>query len=120
MVKANTKSLFRNKLQSLCPEAPTILGPKCVSANVVDAMRVVRIIPIKGTDLPLYLPWAKKLFAYTETLRGNNIDIGFDNYNCEDDQFISLSKEKLGSSTEINSSLNQVLPNANDWSDSVQ
>ena len=56
-------NLFCNKLQSLCPVAPTNFTPKCVSASVVDAMRVVRIIPIKGTDLPLYSKWAKKLFA---------------------------------------------------------
>ena len=53
-VKANTKSLFRNKLQTLCPVAPTNFAPKYVSASVVDVMRVVRIIPIKGTDPPLY------------------------------------------------------------------
>ena len=117
-VKANTKSLFRNKLQSLCPVAPTNFAPKRVSASVADTMRVVRIIPIKGTDPPLYSTWVKKLFAYIKNLPGNNIHIVFDNYNCEDDQFTSLSKERLESSTERNiSSLNQVLPNANEWSE---
>ena len=65
-VKANTKSLFRNKLQSLCPVAPTNFATKCVSASVVYAMRAVRIIPVKGTDPPLYSTWAKKLLAYIE------------------------------------------------------
>ena len=117
-VKANTKYLFRKKLQSLCPVVPTNFAPKCVSASVVDAMRVVRIISIKGTDPPVYSTWVKKLFAYIENLPGNNIHIVFDNYNCEGDQFISLSKERLQSSTERNiSSLNQVLPNANEWSE---
>ena len=37
-VKANRKSLFRNKLQSLCPVAPTNFAPKSVSASVVHAM----------------------------------------------------------------------------------
>ena len=67
-VKANTKPLFRNKLQSLCPIAPTNLAPKCVSASVVVAMRLVQIIPIKSTDLPSYSTWAKNLFAYIENL----------------------------------------------------
>ena len=117
-VKANTKALFRNKLQSLCPVAPTNFAPKCVSASVVDVIREVQIIPIKGTDTPLYSTWAKMLFAYIEDLPGNNIHIVFDNYNCEGDHFISLSKERLESSTERNiSSLNQVLPNANEWSE---
>ena len=67
-VKANTKPLFRNKLQSLCPIAPTNLAPKCVSASVVVAMRLVQIIPIKSTELPSYSTWAKNLFAYIENL----------------------------------------------------
>ena len=58
------KSLFRNKFQSLCPVASTNFAPKCVSASVVDAMRVVQIIPMKGTDPQLYSTKAKKLFAY--------------------------------------------------------
>ena len=36
-VKANTKSLFGNKLQSLCPVAPTNFAPKSVSASVVSS-----------------------------------------------------------------------------------
>ena len=115
-VKANAKSLFGNKLQSLCPVAPTNFAR--VSASVSDAMRVVRIIPRKGTNPPLYLTWAKKLFAYIENLPGNNRRIAFDNYNCEGDKFTSLSIERLKSSTERNiSSLNQVLLNANEWSE---
>ena len=46
-VKASTKSLFWSKLQSLYPVAPTNFGPKCVSASLVDAMRVVQTIPKK-------------------------------------------------------------------------
>ena len=76
------KSLFRKKLQSLCSVAPTNLVQKSVSSSVVDAMRVVPIIPVNGIDPPLYSTWAKKLFAYIENLPGNNIRIVFDNYNC--------------------------------------
>ena len=116
-VKVNTKSLFWNRLQSLCPLAPTNFASKCVSASVADVMRVVRIIPIKGTSPPLYSTWTKKLFAYIKDLPGNNIHIVFDNYHCEGDQFISLSKERLEDSTKRNSSMNQVLPNASEWSE---
>ena len=89
-VKTNKKSLFRNKLQSLFPVAPTNFAPKYVSASVADAMRVVRIIPIKGTDPSLYSTWAKNLFPYIENVPGNNIHTVFGNYNCEGDQFISF------------------------------
>ena len=33
-VKATTKPLFRNKLQSLCPVAPKTFTPKCVSTRM--------------------------------------------------------------------------------------
>ena len=79
----------------MCPVAQTNFAPKYESANVADAMRVVRIIPIKGTDPPLYSIWAKKIFVYIENLPENNINIVFGNYNCEGDQFISLSKKDL-------------------------
>ena len=79
-VKTNTKSLLQNKLQLLCPLVPNNFAPKCVSASVVDAMRIVRVILIKGTDPPLYSTCAKKLFAYIENSPGNNIHIVFDNY----------------------------------------
>ena len=84
------------QVKSLCPVA---FRTKMCSASVIDAMRVVRIIPRKDTDPPLYSTWEKKLFTYIENLPRNNIHIVFDNYNCEGDQFISLSKERLENST---------------------
>ena len=99
----------------MCRVSLTNFAPECVSKSVVDAMKVVRIIPVKGTDPPLYSTWARKLFAYIQNLPANKIHTAFDNYNCEGDQFISLSKERLESSTERNIiNLNQVLPNANE------
>ena len=110
-VKANTKSLSRSKLQSLCPVAPTNFAPKCVSASIVDAIRVVQIIP-KKVPIRHYIQFGQS--SYLHTFVYNNIAIAINSYNCQDDQFISLSKERLESSTERNiNSLNQVLPNAN-------
>ena len=55
---------------------------------------------------------------HIENLPGNNTHIVFDNYNSEGDQFISLSKERLENSAKRNiSSLNQLLTNANKWSE---
>ena len=92
----------------MCPIAPTEFGPKYESA----------IIPIKGANPPLYSTWAKNLFAYIENLYGNNINIVFYNYNSKGDNFFSLSQERLESFTERSiSSLNEVSPNANEWSE---
>ena len=62
-VKANTKSLFWSKLQSLCPVAPTNFGPKCVSASLVDAMRVVQIIP-KKVPIRHYIQFGQKSYLH--------------------------------------------------------
>ena len=66
-VKANTKSLFRNKLQSLCSAAPTNFVPKCVSACVVDAMRIVRIVPIKVL-ISHYVQLGQKSYLHTSKI----------------------------------------------------
>ena len=61
---------------------------------------------------------SKKAICIHRKFTWNNINIVFDNYNCEGGQFISLSKERLESFTERNiNSLNQVLSNANEWSE---
>ena len=102
----------------MCPVAPTEFGPKYESTSVVDAVRVVPIIPIKGANPPLYSTWAKNLFAYIKNLYGNNINIVFYNYNSDGDHFFSLSQERLERFSERSiSSLNEVSSNANEWSE---
>ena len=62
-VKASTKSLFWSKLQSLCPVAPTNFGPKCGSASLVDAMRVVQTIP-KKVPIRHYIQFGQKSYLH--------------------------------------------------------
>ena len=114
--RENPKSLFRNKLQSLCPIKPLSNTPIDISVSVVDAMRLVRMIPIKGCEPPTFLTWSKKVFSYIEKLPGTSIHIVFDNYAYYPDTFIPLSKGRKSDGAErtINS-LNQVLPNPSEW-----
>ena len=114
--RANPKSLFRNKLQSLCPIKPLSNTPIDISVSVVDAMGLVRMIPIKGCEPPTFLTWSKKVFSYIEKLPGTSIHIVFDNYAYYPDSLIPLSKGRKSGGAEKNiNNLNQVLPNPNEW-----
>ena len=46
----NSKSLFCNNLLALCPSQPEIPAPQSSECCIVDAMRIVRIIPISDPD----------------------------------------------------------------------
>ena len=110
--RSNPKSLFRNKLQSLCPIKPLSSAPIDISVSVVDPMRLVRMIPIKGCEPTTFLTWSKKVFLYIEKLPGTSIHIVFDNYAYYPDSFIPLSKGRKSDCAERNiNKLNQVLPN---------
>ena len=114
--RANTKSLFRNKLQLLCPIKLLSNTPNDIFVSVVDAMRLVRMIPFKGCEPPTFLTWFKKVFSYIEKLPGTSIHIVFDNYAYYPDSFIPLSKGRKSNGTERNiNKLNQFLPNPSEW-----
>ena len=101
-VRSNPKSLFRNKLQSLCTQRPVPNPPIDISVSIVDAMRVVRVIPIRDSDPPTFLTWAKKVFAYVERLPGETVHVVFDNYASDDYTYIPLSKGRVNNSIERN------------------
>ena len=89
------KSLFRNCLQLLSPVQPTPMPPPNIAACIVDAMRVVRIIPIKDIRPPTFASWASNLFNYIELLPGNTVHIIFDNYAPLTNPGQILSKERF-------------------------
>ena len=49
--RANPKLLFRNKLHLLWPIKPLSNTPIDINVSVVDTMRLVCMIPIKGTNI---------------------------------------------------------------------
>ena len=100
--RANPKSLFRNKLKSLCPIKPFSNIPIDISVSVVDAMILVRMISINGCEPPTFLTWSKKVFSYIEKLPGTSIHIVFDNYAYYPDSFIPLSKGRKSNGAERN------------------
>ena len=55
-------------------------SPIHLSVSVVNAMKLVFMIPIKGCEPPAFLTWSKKVFSDIEKLTGTYIHILFDNY----------------------------------------
>ena len=55
------KHLFRNYLQKLSPTKP-VLGEMFVPIVIVDAMKVVRMMPISKLKPPTFSNWAMSVF----------------------------------------------------------
>ena len=112
------KSLLRNYLQQQSPEKLTKDPPAAIQSSVVDAMRVVRLIPITGASSPPFLPWAKRVFRYLEALPGEILHIVFDDYSPVGDPTKVLSNGRANKGKERKIAyLNQVLPKTNEWQD---
>ena len=117
-ISSNSKSLLRNYLQHLCPVKPSNTAPVSIRTSVVDAMRVVRMIPIEDVDPPTYLSWAKNVFSYIHGLPGDVLHIVFDNYSSVDDPTKVILKGRVDRGFERKiSNLNQTLPNVDEWQD---
>ena len=113
--RESRKSVFRNHLQSLSPNPPSSVEPRGIGISIVDAMRVVRLIPISGLQIRTFRCWAERIARYLLAIPGKEIHVLFDNYNYTHN---IPSKNRVQSSIErtINS-LDQELPPVSEWSD---
>ena len=57
--RSNRKSDFRNKLQLMSPLKPTNIPPTYIKVCVVDAKRVLRLIPITAIQPSTFMKWAE-------------------------------------------------------------
>jgi hypothetical protein len=115
--RASTKSLFRNNLQLLSTQRPTSVPPMEIECSIVDAMRVVRIIPIKNLTPPTFKSWADKIVDYLRSLPGTALHLIFDDYRSEEGElYLSKGRPDKGRERRI-SDLTQTLPKLRDWSD---
>lgn len=116
--RASSKSLLRNYLQQQNPEKPREEPPVSTLSSVVDAMRVVRLIPIAGASPPTFMSWAKRIFGYLEALPGEILHIVFDDYSPIQGPIKVLSKGRVNKGKERKiTNLNQLLPKVNEWQD---
>ena len=113
--RSSQKSLFRNKLQLLAPVSPSCEIPSDIEVCVVDAMRLVRIIPISNIRPPTFLSWTQQIVKYLENLPGDELHVIFDDYSI-DTELIHLSKNRAEKVLDRHiSSLNQKLPQISEW-----
>ena len=73
-LRSNSKSFFWNKLQ------PSSSPTKNITANAVDAVRIMRVIPIKDLYPTGFTVRVKKILSYIERLTGKTLHLVFDNY----------------------------------------
>ena len=115
-IRTTAKSLFRNNLQLLSPQ-PAISSPSDIECSIVDAMRVVRIVPINGLAPATFQSWATRIVSYLKSLPGSTLHLVFDDYRLNDAQ-PTLSKGRQEKGRErILADLSQKLPNIRDWND---
>ena len=112
--RSNQKSVFRNMLQQISPNPPSTFVPPSMHASVVDAMRIVRMIPISKLKPATYRSWVIKVLDNMTSLPGDILHIVFDNYEYPYD---IPSKSRVAGVPRIVSNLDQQLPRENEWSD---
>ena len=68
-------------MQKLCPVKA--VGPNAkpeIHTYVVDAMKIVRMIPVTNLQPRTFLTWTKKFLDYITNLDGIEIHVVFDQY----------------------------------------
>ena len=112
--KTNSKSLFRNRLLALCQSQPETFLPQTIKCCVVDAMQVVRKIPVSDLEESTYACWANRFADYLSSLSWDEVHVVFDNYEITEE--VSISKGRSNKDQECNiTSLNQSLPKLSEW-----
>ena len=115
--RSSQKSLLRNNLQLLSPIPSTNTAPCDISCSIVDAMRVVRMIPITNLSTKTFLGWFRRFHEYIKNLPGDTVHIVFDVYVEEGNQK-SLSKGRATKGRERKiEDVSQKLPKASEWGD---
>ena len=106
--RGNRKSLLRNHFELLSSIPPTTILPQGIHVSVVDAMRVVRLIPVSDLKSRTFKYYAVNVLNHLHLLPGAEIYVVFDE---------TPSKNRDTSEWErIVSDLDQELPDTKEWS----
>ena len=98
----------------MCPRQPESFPPQTIKCCVVDAMRVVRKIPVSDLEENTYACWAKSFSNYLSALSGDEVHVVFDNYEITEEVIISKGRSNKGQERNI-TSLNKSLPKLSEW-----
>ena len=100
----NAKATFRNLLQNLSPIPSSNEVPSNVDVSVVDAMRVVKMIPVNKISPRTFRRWCDNVFDYIKSLPGDTVHIVFDNYAYD---YLVPSKDRYTGAPRLISSIDQ-------------
>ena len=111
------KHLHRNYLQTLAHKKP-IHGSTFIPICIVDAMKIVRMIPISELIPPVYKTWAINVFEYMKNIQCDTLHIVFDVYPSEDLSLPSKGRydpDKIGERRHVSSLSQRLPPNQKAW-----
>ena len=77
--RSTAKSIFCNLLQQNSTVHPSNNVPADIEVSIVDAVRVVKMVPVKKLKPRTFRRWANDVFKYIKHLPGNTAHIVFDN-----------------------------------------
>ena len=113
--RESRKSVFRNHLQKISPIPSTTEEPRSIKSAIVDAMRVVRLIPISSLQPRTFRSWAERFVRYLAALPGDEVHLVFDNYNYPHN--IPSKNRSQTFSERIINNIDQELPAVSEWAE---
>ena len=89
------KSNFRYKLQLMSPLKPKKILPTDTKVCVVDASRVLRLIPITTIQPPTLMKSAEAVKTYLENLKENTLHVVLDDYSPRHGNILKKIAQKV-------------------------
>ena len=100
----------------MSPLTPTNSPPTDIKICAVDAIRVLKLIPITSIQLLTFVKWAEAVIIYLENLPGSTLHVALNDYLPEDENiFLKNCPESITERTI--SDLSQQLPKSDEGQD---
>ena len=106
--RGTAKSIFRNLLQQNSTVCPSNNVPADIEVSIFDAMRVLKMVPVKKLKPGTFRRWANNIFKYMKGLPGHTLHIVFDNYTYE---YSVPTKDQSTGAPRIIANIDRELPN---------
>ena len=103
----------------MCKNGSSTVRPSNnVSADIeiliVDAMRVIKRVPVKKLKPRTFRRWVNDVFKYTKHLPGNIVHLVFDKYTYE---YNVQTEDRSTGAPRVIANIDQDLPNDSEWVD---
>ena len=112
--RSTAKSIFRKLLQQNSTVRPSNNVLADIEVLIVDAMRVVKMVPVKKLKPRTFRRWANNVFKYMKHLPGNTVHIVFDNHTYE---YNVPTKDWSTGAPKVIANIDQDFPKDSEWVD---